>query len=61
MKPADAMTEETRVKLLSELLLSQPWVLVSCGLGQIKGEKLAKQLLKLTHHTASSAVEGEKA
>ena len=43
----EAMTEEKRIDLLATLLMSQPWVLVVCGLGDIKGEDLAKHLLKL--------------
>lgn len=48
MNANEAMTEEKKIELLASLLLSQPWVLVSCGLGSIKGADLAKQLLKLS-------------
>jgi Ran GTPase-activating protein (RanGAP) involved in mRNA processing and transport len=47
MKPADAMTEEKRIELLAALLMTQPWTLVACGLGEITGEDLAKRLLSL--------------
>lgn len=45
--PAESLTEEMRIKLLAKLLLSEPWTLVACGLGHIKGEELAKQLLQM--------------
>lgn len=45
MKPIDAIKDETRIQLIAELLMSQPWTLVACGLGEIKGEDLARRLL----------------
>lgn len=42
------ITHEDKIRLLSELLLSQPWTLVSVGLGSIKGEDLANALLDLS-------------
>lgn len=45
--PSEAITAENRIELIAELLMSQPWTLVACGLGEIKGEDLAKHLLKL--------------
>jgi hypothetical protein len=41
------MSEDDKVKLLAGLLLSEPWKLVAVGLGSIKGEDLARALLKL--------------
>lgn len=46
--PSEAMTKEKRVALLANLLMSEPWTLVACGLGKIKGEDLAKYLLTLS-------------
>lgn len=42
-----ALTEDKRVELIAALLMSEPWTLVACGLGEIKGEILAKHLLML--------------
>ncbi len=39
------MTHEKKVELLAQLLMSQPWTLVACGLGNISGGELALRLL----------------
>jgi len=47
----EALTEQGRIKLLAGLLLSEPWMLVACGLGDVTGGDLAKQLLALRKPT----------
>lgn len=57
MKPIDAITEEKRIELLAALLMTQPWTLVACGIGEIKGEDLAKRLLSISTSAAQPEVE----
>ena len=44
------MTCEVKIARLAKLLMSEPWTLVACGIGDIKGEDLAKRLLCLASH-----------
>lgn len=57
MTPSEAMTDEKRIELIAKLLLSQPWILVACGLGKIKGEDLAKHLLALSPNNALASTQ----
>lgn len=41
------LTREDKIRLLSQLLMSEPWTLISVGLGDIQGRTLAEQLLKI--------------